>query len=743
MINLTDWNLSTTDAGGEIAITNGNRFLTGNGYLGYRGTLEEADLSEMPATIVSGLYDRYGDLWREPVNAPNSLSFTIFSQNKEGKTPLTVTNKNLVSHIQSLDFRYGIHRRKTSWDLSCEVGGPCIVKVDSERFVHMEEKNLLCLRYSITATSDVSLTLRQGIDCNIRDLNGPHLENFIQTRSESLCSVLCRTRELKHDLSVTSLREDTGSWVSDLDLDPDNNSVFYLLKINLTKNEVFTSIVYASICTSLEKTEPGKITVEQVYSAQRKGWTKLLEEHKKKWDSLWETGDVIIEGDTEAQQELRYSLYQLQILAPRHTDSASVPARALSGQTYKGAVFWDTEMFISPYFLATDPSVVRRFVMYRIKTLDGARRKASWYGYRGAFYAWESQETGDDVCSDFNVVDVFTGRPVKTWFKDKQVHITAAVAYGLVQYLQISGERAILADGGLEMLLECARFYISLAWYSPERKRYEILDVIGPDEYHERVHNNAFTNRMVLYTLEKALSYLIEIEMNENQTASDVCSKIGFSKEERERLEDLIKNIYIPQPRQDGVIEQFDDYFRHEDCSLREVKSRLKNPKEYWGGSGGVASATQIIKQADVALLLSLFDNEYPLSVLKSNFDYYEPRTEHGSSLSPCVYSLLACDIGDSERGYSFFRKTAGIDITGKSKQFAGLVYIGGTHPGASGGAWLSVVRGFCGFRIRNGEITIKPCLPETWTKVTFFVILRQEKFKITVTKETYSICKI
>jgi trehalose/maltose hydrolase-like predicted phosphorylase len=179
----------------------------------------------------------------------------------------------------------------------------------------------------------------------------------------------------------------------------------------------------------------------------------------------------------------------------------------------------------------------------------------------------------------------------------------------------------------------------------------------------------------------------------------------------------LVHLIKSSQPDERGLIAQFDGYFRLEDCSLDAVKSRLKDPKEYWGGGAGVASTTRIIKQADIAAMLALFGNDYSEAVKKANLDYYEPRTEHGSSLSTCMYALLACQTGGSDWAYPFFIKTAEIDITGKSKHFAGLVYIGGTHPAGNGGAWLTAVQGFCGLSIENGEIKIRPRLPGGWKR--------------------------
>ncbi len=397
-------------------------------------------------------------------------------------------------------------------------------------------------------------------------------------------------------------------------------------------------------------------------------------------------------------------------------------------------------MFISPYFLYTEPELTASFIRYRIKTLPGAKRKAAEYGYRGAFYAWESQESGDDACTHFNVTDVFTGRPVRTYFRDKQIHISADIIYAIRSYMSITGNKEILKEGAMEVILECARFFLSYLYYSPEHDRYELLDVTGPDEYHERVNNNAFTNKIVFSVFETLQECIDLLKKEDGNFIENLFAKLSFEKD-MALMQEVMKKFYLPEPNGNNVIEQFDHYFKLEDASLETVKSRLCDPREYWGGANGVAWNTRIIKQADVVLMLVLFGNDYSDEVKRANLAYYEPRTEHGSSLSNCMYALLSCASGNSEWAYPFFVKTAEIDVTGKSKQFAGGIYIGGTHPAANGGAWMTAIQGFCGFSVSGGNIHCIPRLPEKWNKVIFSVMLNGEHTEVTVTKDGYSLC--
>ncbi|MBL4937043.1 glycoside hydrolase family 65 protein [Clostridium sp. YIM B02515] len=714
-------------------VSNGNKFMTGNGYMGYRGTLEEYTKKELAACNLAGLYDRQGDSWREPINAPNALFAALSVEGRE----LGIMNMAPIEHSQSLDIKNGIHKRCTVWDT--EYGK---VKITSERFVSLTDVHMLCLKYTVSTERTCNLAIKTGIDGDVWDINGPHLEEYTVEQEKSLIKVSALTQELKVPVAVAEICERT--FEAEESIVKTEKSIFRNIAFKTEPKVQYTIYKYASVWT---ENDGSKNVLEDcclsILRASSMGYEKVYSEHIEQWKDRWEASDVLIEGSDEDQLSLRYSIYQLQIIAPMHSSKLSIPARGLSGQTYKGAIFWDTEMFMLPFFLHTAPEVARNLVNYRIRTLEGARKKAEFYGFKGAFYAWESHENGEDACSDFNVTDVFTGRPVKTYFKDKQVHISAAISYAVWETYKFTGDVSLLLNGGAEVILECARFFYSYAYFKEDKNRYEILDVIGPDEYHERVNNNAYTNKMIYYTADAALKTLELLKKEYIKDYQELIAKLDYSKE----INNLIKfkeKLYVPEPDENTLlIEQFDGYNRLEDCSLDEVRSRLINPREYWGGGHGVSSTTKIIKQADVVLMLYLFKNEYSNEVKKANWEYYEPRTEHGSSLSPCIYSLLSCEIGNSEWAYPFFVKTSNVDLTGDSKQFAGSIYIGGTHPAANGGAWMSAILGFAGLKVENGEISVNPNLPERWKRMAFKIIVRGEKYLVDITHDNFQVTKL
>jgi kojibiose phosphorylase/nigerose phosphorylase len=663
---------------------NGNRFLIGNGFIGIRGTLEEFRKEKKVACTLAGLYDcAKNQTWREPINAPNALYASLENMGR------------MLSHKQTLNIRHGIHSRETVYENAT---------LEIQRFASMKHVNTICQRIKVTPQGK-GVTLICGIDGDVWDINGPHLMNM-------------KTEAINVEKALTR-----GSRVKFFDPQKTNRNPT-VIRVSATSYEQKIPITVSEVCNLIENRflhedngiyrvyhimEP--TVLERIITISHTGDKEVMagtydswrDEHCKIWEELWKNSEVTIIGDDKAELSLNYSLYHLHSIAPRHARGLSIGARGLSGQVYKGAVFWDTEIFLMPFFTLTEPTLARNLIGYRIDTLPGAKRKAACYGFEGAFYPWESQEGGKEGCTDFNVIDVFTKRKVRTYFRDKQIHISGDVVYALWQYLLWTGDTDILREGGTKLIEACSDFYASRGHRRLKSDILEFVDVVGPDEYHERVENNAFTNRMAALSFELA----------------------GYP-------------YQVRKPRiKDGIIEQFDGYFDLEDVSVEEVRSRLKHPREYWGGQGGVAFPTQIIKQADVMTMMTLFANEYSREEIEKNWKYYEPRTEHGSSLSASMYALSACRFGRGDLAYPLFLKSARADLDGGGKSWAGDVYIGGTHPAAAGGAYMIATKGFAGLRLIDDKPRLHPCLPKEIEGIEFPFIFKGRHMKARVRSGT------
>jgi nigerose phosphorylase len=720
--------ISTTDhAGGkESLMRRGNIYQLANGYMGYRGTLDEFGPEEWVGVTLAGIFDQVGAAWREPVNAPNG-GFTRVSV--DGAELSALTSK-VRRHKQTLQFAAALFERETIFASRTKT-----LTVKSSRFLSAAVPNLGVIKFSVSCDKPAQVTIRTGIDCNIWDLNGPHLGQLTAEKQDSVLLVQGRTSENAQRVAVAEA-VDLGFGKEAHEFRGKRNLRVITLQAEAGKTYTFHKYFAVVTDNDVAGQTVHEVAIKTVQHARALGYAQCWENHRVAWSRKWEHCDVVIEGDDEAQQALRYSILQLLMVAPVNGSANSIPARALSGQVYKGAVFWDTEMFMFPFFLHTYPEKARELMRYRIKTLDGARRKAKseGAGYRGAFYAWESQETGDDACTYFNVGDPVTGRDIRTYFRDKQVHISGDVALAMWNYFKVTGDDSLLLAGGAEVILECARFYSSYAYFNVDRDRYEILDVTGPDEYHERVHNNAFTSRVVQETFAIAGAAVAHLRRRHPAVWRTLAKKLRIARE-LPRFRQGAARLYVPAPdARTGVIEQFDGYHKLRETTVAALKAKMVHPHEYLGGENGLAVPTQIIKQADVVMMLNLFKSDYSAAIKQANWEYYEPRTEHGSSLSACAYALVAAEFGKLDFAYKYFLQTAQIDLEAKYKVYVGTIFIGGSHPAANGGAWMTAVLGFGGVQADEHRLTINPRLYRKWRKLQFNLAYRGDGFRVAIT---------
>lgn len=728
---MINWKIEEEGFTEERITANGNKFLVGNGYMGIRGTLPEFDKNNFTAVNLAGIYDQVGDAWREPLNAPNGLYTRLEFDGASYGLP----DKEPVSHTMSLDYRHGIFSRNTCWNT--EKG---ILSVTSERFASLQQKHLIVMKYTVTSGEDGEIKLITGIDGDVWDINGPHYDEMLLSREGNMIRAVGITHECKERVCVCETVK--GNFTFHETLESEDRKILRNLEFTAKAGLTYILYKFIAVFTGRDREDYMEAAAGLAESAGKAGYDEVLKSHIREWEEKWSVSEVTIQGDDAAMEGLNYSIYQLHCIAPRHSGSLSIAARGLSCQTYKGAVFWDTEMFMLDFFLLTEPDVAKTLLRYRIDTLDGALEKAQSYGYAGAFYAWESQEGGFDACSDYNVTDVFTGRQMRTYFKDKQIHISSAVVYGIMRYVDYTGDYDILFEGGSRVILECARFYYDLLVKKVHLDQYELYDVIGPDEYHERVNNNAYTNRMAKYTFDSAV-FVIEKVLKDRTERREDLKEYNLT-DLKEKFKDAANKLYVPRPdEQTGIIEQFDGYNRLEDVGLDELKGRLLHEKEYWGGAYGVASHTKIIKQADVVTMMNLFSGDYRKDLMLKNWEYYEPRTEHGSSLSACMYAMLACKCGLPDRAYPLFMKSAEADLNGGGKQWAGLIYIGGTHPAASGGAYMTAVEGFAGIHAEEGVLKAKAALPKNWKSLSFKLVFHGTLYEVTVAGEKADIIQI
>jgi beta-phosphoglucomutase len=478
-----------------------------------------------------------------------------------------------------------------------------------------------------------------------------------------------------------------------------------------------------SIYTSRDTENPEKAALQAIDLAAAQGFDKLSKSNDAAWVEEWENCNITIEGDEEADRRLRYSLFQLLIAAPRQDERVSIAAKTLSGFVYRGHSFWDTEIFVLPFFIYTRPKIARNLVMYRYHTLPGARRKAEENGFEGAMYAWESAATGDETTPRW-VPRPDSSELVRIWCGDIEHHITADVAYGVHHYWRIAGDDEFMRSYGSEILLDTARFWGSRVEWSPETGRYEISNVIGPDEYHDHVDNNAFTNVMARWNLEAALEVLAWLRDFDPDKAAELEGRLDLTVERLSHWNDVIDKIYLGFDPQTGLFEQFEGFFQRKEVDLRDFEPRTKSMQVILGIEG--IQAYQVIKQPDVLMLLYLLPSRYDRKTLKVNWDYYTPRTDltFGSSLGPAIQSAMAAQMGDIQAAYQHFihaSRTDLEDVRGNAGE--------GIHAATAGGLWQAAVFGFGGLEIPPDGPSAVPHLPPGWTRMKFRIWFHGERY--------------
>jgi trehalose/maltose hydrolase-like predicted phosphorylase len=452
------------------------------------------------------------------------------------------------------------------------------------------------------------------------------------------------------------------------------------------------------------------------------GWRGVLAAHEAAWDARWTTSDIDIEGDDESQQAVRFAVYHLTSAANPEDDRVSIGARALTGDAYFGHVFWDTEIFLLPFYIAVWPEVARALLMYRFHTLPGARAKAAHFGYKGALYAWESADTGMEttpervVGPDGAPVDILTGK--------MEHHISADIAYAVWQYWRATSDDNFFLRAGAEILLDTARFWASRAVAEGDGKRH-IRHVIGPDEYHEDVDDNAFTNVMARWNIARALEAVALLGERWPDRAVALREKLALGDDELADWRDAIERIVTGLDPATGIYEQFAGFHALEPLNLAAYADRTAPIDVVIGRER--TQRSQVVKQSDVVALLALLPEEFLGATAETNFRHYEPLCAQGSSLSTGMHALVAARLGDAELALRYLRETEALDLDPDPNT------AGGVRIAALGGLWQAVILGFAGLDLMSDTLGINPRLPPQWRGLSFRVCWRGRSVAIRI----------
>ncbi|MBD2252447.1 beta-phosphoglucomutase [Nostoc parmelioides] len=704
-----DWILTETRFNPEQLHSRGTVFTIGNGYLGTRGSLEEGHARGLPATFIHGVYDDVPVVYTELANCPDWLPMIITINGDRFR----MDQGEVLQYERKLDVSQGLLSRSLRW----RSPSGSIIDIHFERFASLADQHILGQRCQITAhDGDCLVEIQASINGYAENQGFNHWEGIDQGKTESGIWLESRTRGTQIEIGMAAKMTISGAEAAlQVSIVPGypTISASFLAK----SQQTITVEKLVTVFTSREVNK--QVTAAQEKLAQLPDYTTLLTANQQAWDEVWQKSDIYIEGDPKAAFAVRYNLFQLLIAAPSHDEKVSIPAKTLSGFGYRGHIFWDTEIFILPFFIFTQPALARNLLSYRYHTINGARRKATHYGFKGAMYAWESADTGDEVTPRWALPDDYYGEDVRIWCRDREIHNSADIAYAVWQYWQATGDDVWMGDYGAEIILDAAIFWSSRVEYNSQGDRYEIRGVIGTDEYHEFVHNNTFTNRMVQWHLEKALKVADWLRHTFPEGAKELEEKLQITPELEAHWQDIIKKICIFYDSSTGLIEQFEGFFQLKDINLEDYEPRQRSMQAILGIE--TANQHQVLKQPDVLMLLYLMrpSAEFPYNekALKSNWDYYAPRTDitYGSSLGPAIHGILASDLGKSATAYERFMQALMVDLE-DSRGNAN----DGIHGASAGGIWQAVIFGFGGIQFTEQGPTANPHLPPNWTRLKF-----------------------
>jgi hypothetical glycosyl hydrolase len=708
----------------------------GNGYLCIRSATEEGYLEEKRDFFVAGTFNKFDET--EVTELPNVPDIIGMKLELNGRK-FSLEQGTIKSYERQLNLKKGELTRNIEWiSPKGEEFALAFSRIVSRKELHTAAQSI-----RITPKDrDLRFHLETGVDASVTNSGAQHFsegeKRFYEGRYMQCCQT---TTQSRIDFVVTtevSFAADGQPYEADKHIVMDRRKIYCEYDGQVKAGETLEIEKISNVYTSRDRGNEGILlkelqekSLESLKAAAEKGYARLAAESAEAWaEQVWDRTPILIESSNPMDQlAIRFAQYHLYTMTPMHDNRMNIGAKGLSGEGYKGHTFWDTDIFVLPYFTFTAPQAARSLEEYRYLSLPGARKKAKENRYEGAQFPWESAWLDDgEVTPVWGAADIITGLPTKIWSGFIEQHITADVAYGIWQYYMVTDDQDFMERYGYELLMDTAKFWASRLEWSEEDARYHINDVVGPDEYKEHADDNAFTNYMAHWNLGIAMEYYRELKRQDTEKFREWNRKMELDKAygEWEKKRPL---IYLPRPREkDLVIPQDAGYLSYREIDLTPYKESGQVGSLFRDYNLEQVNRMQVSKQADLLILFLLMEDLFPLEVKKANWDYYEPKTLHDSSLSLSTHTILANDMGNRELAYRLFQRAVRIDA-GEAMKTSDH----GIHAASIAGIWQSVVFGFGGVRMLHGKLRICPSLPKEWSSLEFPIYWHGERLRIHV----------
>ena len=675
----------------------GSIMACGNGYMGIRAAHEEDYTQQTRGMYLAGLYHRAGpNETSELVNLPDITGIDI---ELDGEN-FTLLSGEILSWQRELLFSNGELRRCVLW--RSPEGKR--YRLESRRFVSLDALSLVAMQLSITPLDASSqVVLKTGIDATQTNSGRQHLDEIsVRVFDPHYLQGVYETQDRAADVAISACCR--LSMESDSCFTAKNRRIMVHHALTVSKEETVTleKLVWVTHRRdrSLSRETFARRAQTELEACAASGYAALLARSARAWEHIWRDCRVEVSSTEEQDQmALDYAVWHLTAMTPAHDERSSIAAKGLTGEGYKGHVFWDTEIFMLPFHLFTRPQIARTLLRYRWLNLPGAREKARRNGWPGALFPWESAASGQEETPEFAAINIRTGVRQKVASALAEHHIVADIAWAVVAYWQATHDDAFMRNEGLTLLMETASFWMGRA--TEANGRLEIHDVIGPDEYTEHVNNNAYTNYLAWHNVASARQFMLmfgreDARFTENATR-------------------FLTRLWLPEANAEGVLPQDDTFMAKPAIDLSRYKAKAGKQTILLDYSRAEVNEMQILKQADVVMLNYLLPEKFTPAQCAANLAFYEPRTIHDSSLSKAIHGIVAARCGDTEGAYTFWRAGVAIDLGDDPHSSDD-----GIHAAATGAIWSGVIQGFAGMQIVEGELHLAPKLPAHWRKLAF-----------------------
>ena len=714
-------------------------FSIGNGYMGQRANFEETYSGDtLQGHYIGGIYypdktrvgwwkNGYPEYFAKVLNAPDWIGMTI----KIDGEALDLNKVKVADFKRELNMKEGWLKRtfKASFSQNKQI------EVSSVRFISMTHKELGLIKYSIKALNfSGKLSWSSHVDGGIMNSDANYDEYFwkvLDVKGDNdWAYVLSETfkTEFRVCTAVKHAFHKNGKPMSPtLDNFVEPKKIIQNYTLDIAEGDTVTLYKYAAVTQSMNMAHDQLVSKakELLAKADDLGFDKIFDQQKIAWAKIWETADIVIEGDVKAQQAIRFNIFQLNQTYTGEDDRLNIGPKGFTGEKYGGSTYWDTEAYCIPFYMSTkDKQVAKNLLVYRYYHLEKAIENAAKLGFTdgAALYPMVTMN-GEECHNEWEITF-------------EEIHRNGAMLYAIYNYINYTGDVDYITEYGMEVMIGVSRFWAQRVNFSEDKQQYVMLGVTGPNEYENNVNNNWYSNYLAKWCLDFTMEHIAKVKKEKPEDFNRIALKTNLKSEEIDQWKKVSDLMYFPKSEKHEVFLQQDNFLDKELIPADDITKGQRPINQHWSWDRILRSC--YIKQADVLQGMYFFENHFDQATLAKHFDFYEPLTVHESSLSPCVHSILASALDRIDKAYEMYLRTSRLDLDDYNQEVDE-----GLHITSMAGTWLSVVQGFGGMRNFDNKLSFNPIIPKQWKSYSYKIDYRGTTLEIYKDQNTFKVTNL